>query len=180
LYGLRLAEELDSSPDQLRALAQGGIVHDVGKITIPDAILNKPGKLTPEERLVIEQHPVNGYMVCKRLGFMAEELGIIRSHHEKWDGSGYPDRLKGKEIPFLARIIAVADVYDALTSARSYRGALSHEEALAWMLREKGNHFDPECLDGWLRVFDKDPYFYEEVKRNEWLPPSPKAAPFAG
>ena len=96
MYAMRLAEELQLKPEQLRVIVQGGLLHDVGKVRIPDSILNKPGKLTPDERVVIEEHPVIGYEVCRNLGFMKEELSIIRSHHEKWDGSGYPDRLKGE------------------------------------------------------------------------------------
>jgi HD-GYP domain-containing protein (c-di-GMP phosphodiesterase class II) len=125
-------------PDQLRPLAQGTIVHDVGKIDIPDQILNKPGRLSPEERLVIEMHPVSGYEMCRSLGFMKEELGIIRWHHERWDGGGYPDQLRGEQIPITARIVAVADVYDALTSNRSYRQAMTHQEALAFLNEHNG------------------------------------------
>ncbi|RKN85840.1 HD-GYP domain-containing protein [Paenibacillus ginsengarvi] len=161
MYALRLAEELQATPEQLRALAQGAIVHDVGKINVPDSILNKPGKLTDEERLVIEQHPVKGYELCRSLGFMKEELDIIRSHHERWDGSGYPDRLQGERIPRLARIVAVADVYDALTSNRSYRQARSHSEALAFLQEQKGKHFDPVCVDAWVRLCERDPQAYQ-------------------
>lgn len=119
LTALRLGRAMGLPPEQLRALAQGGIIHDVGKIEVPDQILNKPGRLTDEERSVVERHPVTGYEVCKRLGFLTEELGIIRHHHEKWDGTGYPDRLQGAQIPLLARILAISDVYDALTSTNS-------------------------------------------------------------
>lgn len=115
MYALRLADAIGMDPEQLRALAQGSIVHDVGKINIPDSILNKPGKLDMDERKVIEQHPLKGYEMCKNLGFMKEELNIIRNHHERWDGKGYPDGLKD-QIPILSRIVAVVDVYDALTS----------------------------------------------------------------
>ncbi|WP_201008986.1 HD-GYP domain-containing protein [Paenibacillus glycanilyticus] len=152
LYAIQLGEELGLNPDQLRAIAQGGIVHDIGKLIVPDNILNKPGKLTPEEREVIEKHPVTGFNLCRRLGFMQEELAVIRSHHERWDGSGYPDALSGDNIPLLARVTAVADVYDALTSSRSYRAALSHEEAMAIILKERGKHFDPLCVDALIRI----------------------------
>lgn len=160
LYALKLAEEMRLRPEQLRAVAQGTIIHDVGKIHIPDAILNKPGKLTPEERAVIETHPVKGYEMCRGLGFMKEELEIIRGHHEKWDGTGYPDRLQGNQIPFLARIVAVADVYDALTSTRAYRQAMTHQEAMDFLSRSKGSHFDPECVEAWERVCERNPSFY--------------------
>jgi HD-GYP domain-containing protein (c-di-GMP phosphodiesterase class II) len=160
LYALQLGEELEVRPDQLRALAQGTIIHDVGKIDIPDHILNKPGRLTPEERTVIERHPVKGYDMCRRLGFMREELEVIRFHHEKWDGTGYPDRLRGEAIPLLARIVAVADVYDALTSHRAYRKAMTHEEAMTFLRDNRGQHFDPDCVDAWERVCARNPSAY--------------------
>ncbi|HEY8530175.1 MAG TPA: HD-GYP domain-containing protein [Paenibacillaceae bacterium] len=161
LYALKIGEELGLSPTQMRALAQGTIVHDVGKIRIPDAILNKPGKLTPEERSIIEQHPVVGYEICRRLGFMKEELDIIRYHHERWDGTGYPDGLAGERIPLLARVVAVADVYDALTSHRAYRPAWTHEQTLELIRQGRGTHFDPQCVDAWLRVCAREPKVYE-------------------
>jgi putative nucleotidyltransferase with HDIG domain len=166
LYALKLGEELSLTAADLRAIAQGGLVHDVGKLRIPDTILNKPGKLTPEERVVIEMHPVSGYDLCKRLGFMPEELSVIRSHHEKWDGSGYPDRLAGEQIPLLARVTAVADVYDALTSSRSYRKAMSHEAAMEIIVKESGRHFDPLCVQAWVRLVSEQPGFFEETVRH--------------
>ena len=129
------------------------------KLQVPDAVLNKPGKLLPAERRIIEFHPVSGYDMCKRLGFLQDELAVIRSHHEKWDGTGYPDRLAGKDIPMLARITAVADVYDALTSSRSYRKAMSHEEAMAIIEKDSGTHFDPACVAAWKRMVTGDPGF---------------------
>ncbi|MFD1037844.1 HD-GYP domain-containing protein [Virgibacillus byunsanensis] len=160
LFAIKIGEELGVTPDHLRALAQGGVVHDVGKIQVPDQILNKPGKLTQEERAIIELHSVAGYEMCKRLGFMKEELDIIRHHHEKWDGSGYPDRIKGEQIPLLARILSVADVYDALTSSRSYRNAWTNEEAMSLIEEGKNSHFDPKCVDAWVRVCERDPEVY--------------------
>ncbi|HLO12145.1 MAG TPA: HD-GYP domain-containing protein [Pseudoneobacillus sp.] len=160
LYALKLAEALHLKPETLRAIAQGTLLHDVGKIKIPETILNKPGKLTIEERLVIETHPVKGFEMCRNLGLMKEELSIIRSHHEKWDGSGYPDQLKGENIPFLARIVAVVDVYDALTSDRSYRKAWTHEEAMRFLQDHKGSHFDPKCVDAWENLCIRNPNVY--------------------
>lgn len=161
LYALKLAEELGLKPEQLRAIVQGGLVHDVGKISVPDAVLNKPGKLQPEERDIIEKHPVDGYEICRELGFMKEELGIIRSHHEKWDGSGYPDHLIGEDIPFFARIVAVADVYDALTSERSYRKAWTHFDAMSFLIENKGTHFDPLCVEAWENLCLRSPSVYQ-------------------
>ncbi|WP_424768681.1 HD-GYP domain-containing protein [Paenibacillus sp. sgz302251] len=166
LYAFMLGEELGLSSEELRAIAQGGLVHDVGKLNTPDHILNKPGKLMPEERQVIEEHPVTGYDLCKRLGFMPAELSIIRSHHEKWDGSGYPDQLTGEQIPLLARVTAVADVYDALTSSRSYRKAMTHEAAMRIIVDESGKHFDPRCVQAWVQFVREKPAFFEETARN--------------
>lgn len=157
LYALKLAEELGLRPDQQRALAQGTIIHDVGKLDIPDSILNKPARLTDEERAAIELHPSKGYEMCRRLGFMKDELDIIRSHHERWDGRGYPDRLQAENIPLLARIVAVADVYDALTSHRAYRQAMTHQEAMNIIDTGRGTHFDPNCVDGWIRLCERHP-----------------------
>src|SRR5690606_31777783 len=117
-------------------------------------------KLSPEERQVIEQHTLRGYEMCRGLGFMKEELEIIRSHHEKWDGTGYPDKLAGDQIPLLARIVAVADVYDAMTSDRSYRSAWTHAQAMALLREGKGTHFDPVCVDAWKLLCEREPKVY--------------------
>ncbi|WP_219835177.1 HD-GYP domain-containing protein [Paenibacillus sp. R14(2021)] len=167
LYALRLGEEMELAKDELRAIAQGGVVHDVGKLKVPDAILNKAGKLTQEERLIIERHPVSGYDICKQLGFLNDELSVIRSHHEKWDGTGYPDRLSGESIPLLARITAVADVYDALTSSRSYRQAMSHEDAMQIITEGSGVHFCPSCVKAWQRLSSTDAEFLREIAASD-------------
>lgn len=125
---VHLGKALALPPEELRALAQAGVVHDVGKIEVPDAILNKQGKLEPLERALINQHPANGERIGRTLGLHRLELEVTRHHHERWDGSGYPDGLAGT-YPLLARIMAVADVYDAETSARAYQPARNHEEA---------------------------------------------------
>ena len=161
LYALKLAEEMGLKPEELRIILQGTLLHDVGKISVPDQILNKPGKLTLEERNLIEAHPVTGFDMCRGLGLLKEELSIIRSHHEKWDGTGYPDRLAGENISLFARITAVADVYDALTSERSYRKAWTHAKAMEFLDESKGAHFDPACVDAWKAVCVKDPFVYQ-------------------
>jgi putative nucleotidyltransferase with HDIG domain len=149
---LQVAQAMGLSGDQLRALAQGGMVHDIGKIDMPDAILNKRDALTAEEQAVVRRHPVVGYEMCRRLGFMKEELQVIRHHHEWWNGSGYPDGLSGQAIPLLARILAVADVYDALTSDRSYRPAWRPEQAHGYIVQAAGSQFDPEVVRVWCRL----------------------------
>jgi putative nucleotidyltransferase with HDIG domain len=167
MYSIKLGEELGLPASKLRALAIGGIVHDIGKLDVPDVILNKPGKLTEEERSVIEQHPVSGYNLCRELGFMPEELAVIRSHHEKWDGKGYPDGLAGEQIPLVARIAAVADVYDALTSSRSYRSAMTHEEAMSILVKGSGRHFDPHCIKAWKRLVRQQGDFFHSARHGD-------------
>lgn len=130
LNAIRLGERVGLNPEELRALAQGSLLHDIGKISIPSEILNKPGTFTVEERQVMEKHPLFGYEMCKKLGFMDTELEIVRWHHERTNGRGYPDALPGENIPKLVKIMAVTDVYDALTSDRAYRQALTHEQAI--------------------------------------------------
>ena len=135
-YSVALAERL-GLPEELRvALRRAGIVHDIGKVAVPEHILLKPGPLTPEEWKVMKQHPVAGERICAPLKSFRHVLPVIRHHHEKLDGSGYPDALKGGEIPATARILQTVDIYDALTTARPYRQALSPEEALAVMHQE--------------------------------------------
>ena len=114
----------------MTALRRGGYLHDLGKVAVPDAILLKNGPLTPEERAVIQRHPAVGEEICRPLRSFQEVLPIIRHHHERWDGSGYPDGLRGEAIPALARILQVVDVFDALITDRPYRRALPRAEAL--------------------------------------------------
>lgn len=121
------------------ALRRAGVVHDIGKIAVPDRILLKPGPLTLEERKLIAQHPIIGERICEPLRSFRRVLPIIRHHHEKLDGSGYPDGLAGEEIPITARIMTTVDVYDSLTTDRPYRSALSVEEAFSIMQHEVKN-----------------------------------------
>lgn len=172
---VQLGQTMKLSPKQLRALAQGGIVHDLGKLSIPKQILNKPGKLTDEERAVIEKHPTRGWNLAKKLGFMPEELAIIRYHHERWDGEGYPSKLAGDKIPLLARITAIADVYDALTSKRSYRDPWSHERAHTYILEQAGKQFCPQCVEAWKTLMAEGPQAVGmiDVRRSQVLEPVP-------
>jgi len=135
-FCVSLAEKL-ALPEELRvALRRGGLVHDIGKLAVPERILLKPGPLTPEERKIMQQHTIEGERICAPLRSFRHVLPIIRSHHEKWDGSGYPDGLKGEQIPLTARILQITDIYDALTTDRPYRKALPLEKALATMREE--------------------------------------------
>ena len=128
-------------------LRMGAFLHDVGKTEVPVEVLNKPSGLTPEEWELMKAHTTKGDEIVAALEFPWEIRPIVRSHHEKWDGTGYPDRLAGYDIPLHARILCIADVFDALTTTRSYRPALSRAEALRIMTRDAGKHFDPELLE---------------------------------
>jgi putative two-component system response regulator len=130
-YAVATGSRLGLPEDQLNALRRGGIVHDIGKIAVPENILMKQGPLTPEERRIMELHPVTGARICQPLKTFKHVLPIIRHHHEKMDGTGYPDKLKGDQIPLTAQIMSVADVYDALTTDRPYRKAGTQAEAFA-------------------------------------------------
>ncbi len=143
---VRIGQELRLGPERLRILNRAALLHDIGKIGVPDSILNKPAKLTEEEYAVVKEHPVRGYAMIKHVKSLQQELGGVRHHHERLDGSGYPDGLKGDAIPLGARIIAVADVYDALTSPRPYRDAWPRERALALIDSEAGSKLDPTCV----------------------------------
>ncbi|HEY8448970.1 MAG TPA: HD-GYP domain-containing protein [Bacillota bacterium] len=149
---VRLGEEMGLQPEHLRALAQGAMLHDIGKIRVPREVLNKPGPLSEAEYQLVQQHPEHGYQIARLLGTLSDELDVIRYHHERWDGRGYPKGLKGEQIPLLARILSVADVYDALTSARPYREAWPEDQALAYIRAEAGKQFDPSCVAAWERL----------------------------
>jgi putative two-component system response regulator len=147
-YSVALGEKLALPPDLRLALRRGGLVHDIGKLSVPESILLKPGPLTPEERKIMEQHTVIGERICAPLRSFRHVLPIIRHHHEKQDGSGYPDGLKGAQVPLTARILQVTDIYDALTTDRPYRKALSTEKALAIMREEvKRGWWDGSLID---------------------------------
>ena len=135
-YSGRLGEHVGLEPEQVTALRRAGILHDIGKVVVPDAILLKPGPLTPDEERIMRQHPIEGERICAPLKSFHNVLPIIRHHHEKQDGSGYPDGLRGQEIPITARVLQLVDVYDGLVTERSYRGALSSGEALEIMEQE--------------------------------------------
>jgi HD-GYP domain-containing protein (c-di-GMP phosphodiesterase class II) len=130
--------------DAWRHLKQGTRVHDIGKIGVPDAILSKPGRLTREEFEVMKRHPVVGYEVLQSLKMLTDELVIVRSHHERWDGKGYPDGKRSDELPLYAWIVGAADAFDAMTSDRPYRRGMGLEVALAELERGAGSQFHPD------------------------------------
>ena len=149
-----IGQEMHVQPRRLRAIAAGSLLHDVGKIGIPDAVLHKPDSLTNDEYDVIKEHPARGSEMLRHHFDQKVEANVIRHHHERWDGHGYPDGLQGSHIPLEARIAAVADVYDALRSNRAYRPAFTREDAVPIILDGAGSHFDPACVDAFVRVVD--------------------------
>jgi PAS domain S-box-containing protein len=152
---LKLAQQIGISNEVLEDIRSGAILHDIGKISIPDEILHKPGKLTVEERMIINQHPETAYKLLSPIPFLSKALEIPYCHHEKWDGTGYPRGLKGEEIPLSARIFAVADVWDALSYDRPYNKAWSREKIIAYFREESGKHFDPMITRLFLSMVEK-------------------------
>jgi HD-GYP domain-containing protein (c-di-GMP phosphodiesterase class II) len=153
-YAVMIGKEMGLSSIDLRNLALGAQLHDVGKISVPDSILGKPAKLTPEEFEVIKQHVDRGYEIAKSVKALHGAVDGIHLHHERWDGAGYPLGLAGEAIPLQARIVAVADAYDAMTSGRVYQPAITDGAALAEMERCKGTHFDPRCVDAFVTALN--------------------------
>ncbi|HMK49218.1 MAG TPA: HD domain-containing phosphohydrolase [Thermodesulfovibrionales bacterium] len=151
-YSLEIAEIMALSEDDKEAIRFGGYLHDIGKIGVRDTVLLKPDRLTDEEIQEIRLHPVIGDNIMKPLNFFSKEKPLIRNHHERFDGRGYPDGLEGEEIPMIVRIIAVADAYDAMTSSRPYRKARSHEFATEEMVRCSNSQFDPEVVKAFLNT----------------------------
>ncbi len=145
-YCAAIAETMAIGPKQAEMLRHAAMIHDIGKIGIPDAVLDKPGKLTEEERLIVEQHPVIAVQILDKMSFLDQEIAVIRHHHEKWNGQGYPDGLAGEQIPLGARIIAVADAFDALTSNRSYHESRPVGDALGILIELSGRDFDPDVV----------------------------------
>jgi len=145
-YSARLGQQIGLAEEQIIALRRAGIVHDIGKVAVPDSILCKPGPLAEEEWMIIREHPAVGEKICKPLKSFRLVLPIIRHHHEKLDGSGYPDGLKGDDIPITARVLQIVDVIDALTTERPYKRALSPPEALEVMKKEVGQGWWDPCL----------------------------------
>jgi putative nucleotidyltransferase with HDIG domain len=150
----RLARVMGVEGDQLLHIRRGALLHDIGKMAIPDGILLKQGQLTDEERALIQEHPTIAYKMLRPIEFLLPAINIPYCHHEKWDGTGYPLGLKKEEIPFDARIFAVIDVWDALTSDRPYRQALPHDEVRRRIKVDSGRHFDPRVVEAFLEMED--------------------------
>lgn len=155
-YSLILADALGKfNQEELKYFYYACLLHDVGKINIPDKILLKPGKLTDEEFTIIKSHPVVGAEILKDVEGIEYCIDVIKYHHERWDGKGYPEQLSGDNIPLLARITAIADAFDAMTSTRSYRSALTHEEAYRRIIEGKGSQFDPDLIEAFVSIYPK-------------------------
>jgi HD-GYP domain-containing protein (c-di-GMP phosphodiesterase class II) len=148
----KLAKEFGMGEEEMLHLRRGALLHDMGKLGIPDSILQKPGSLTEDEWTVMRKHPQLAYDMLFAIEYLRPALDIPYCHHEKWDGSGYPRGLKGEEIPLAARLFAVVDVWDALTSDRPYRAAWNREQVLAHIREQSGKHFDPKVVDVFFKV----------------------------
>jgi PAS domain S-box-containing protein/putative nucleotidyltransferase with HDIG domain len=151
----KLARSMGIEGEELVNLRRGALLHDIGKMGVPDNILTKPGKLTPEEWVIMRQHPTNAYDLLRPIQYLQNAMEIPYCHHEKWDGSGYPRGLKGEEIPLSARIFAIVDVWDAMTSDRYYRAAMSKQETLDYIQTNTGKHFDPLVVDAFMKIINE-------------------------
>jgi putative nucleotidyltransferase with HDIG domain len=160
------ARELGLPQREIEIVRMGAALHDVGKIIVPDAILKKPDKLTPDEFVIVKQHCYSGGQICKRVPFLMDVFPIVYHHHERWDGQGYPDGLRGERIPQGARIVAVVDAYDSMTSDRPYRKAMSHQEAAEILRDGAGQQWDPTVV----RVFLERVQVEDAPSERERLP----------
>ncbi len=151
-FSLKIAAKMGYSEKELGELELAAVLHDVGKIGVPESILNKPGRLTNEEFTLIKEHPVRGESILSPVIELKAIARIVRAHHERYDGNGYPDKLKGREIPLGARIMAIADTYDSITSERPYRKAASHRYAVKEIIANSGTQFDPEVVENFLEI----------------------------
>lgn len=161
-FSLRLGHELNLGKDQLKALEFGSLLHDIGKIGVPDAILRKPAKLSSEEWVKMREHPLHGQQILREIKFLEGAAKVVAQHHEKWDGSGYPFGLRDEEIDMNARIFAVADAFDAMTSDRVYRAARPYEAAAAELDRCSNSQFDPQVVEAFHSVPRED---WEDLRR---------------
>jgi putative nucleotidyltransferase with HDIG domain len=167
-YALLLVKEIGKfSKEEQKSFYYACLLHDIGKVNIPDQILMKPGKLTNEEFNIIKTHPTVGAEAVKNVEGIKDSISVILSHHERWDGKGYPDQLKGEEIPLLARVSAIADAFDAMTSSRSYREAMPVEEAYRRIMEGNGSQFDPTLVEAFKKVYPAWVKFHQEYSWNK-------------
>ena len=166
-YSLRLGRECGLSAEQMKALEFGSLLHDIGKIGVPDLILRKPAKLTDEEWVLMREHPLHGQQILRGIEFLEGPARVVAQHHEKWDGSGYPLGLKGGDIDLCARIFSVADAFDAITSDRVYRRGKSYQEAADELDDWAGRQFDPQVVEAFHRVPQQD---WDELHQRSLMP----------
>ena len=166
-YSLRLGREYGLNSEEMKALEFGSLLHDIGKIGVPDSILRKPAKLTEEEWVRMREHPLHGQQILRGIEFLQGASRVVAQHHEKWDGTGYPLGLRGEEIDICARIFAVADAFDAITSDRVYRRGKPYEAAAQELDDWAGRQFDPKVVEAFHRVPKED---WEELHRQSLLP----------
>jgi putative nucleotidyltransferase with HDIG domain len=153
-FTIAIARAMGLPRDQINTIARGAFLHDIGKIAIPDRILQKPGKLEPDEMTIMKEHAYHGYQIVKKIPFLTEAAEIVYSHQERFDGTGYPRGLKGEQIPLGARIFSVADTLDAITSERVYRPAQSLQAAREEIAKWAGRQFDPQVVKAFLEMPD--------------------------
>jgi len=151
-YAVTLSRMMGMEDETLTAVEWGALLHDVGKVSVPEEVLRKSGPLTESEKRVMQEHPRRGYQMLKGLLFLGTGLDVVLSHHERWDGRGYPNGLAGEQIPLSARVFAVADTYDAITSDRPYRAARGHAEAVEELRRVAGSQLDPNVVEAFLTI----------------------------
>jgi len=161
-FTIAIARAMGLPREQINIIARGAFLHDIGKIAIPDKILNKPGKLEPDEMTIMKEHAYHGYQIVKKIPFLAEAADIVYSHQERFDGTGYPRGLKGEQIPLGARIFSVADTFDAITSDRPYRLAQSDQAAREEIAKWAGRQFDPEVVKVFLEMPDN---IWEDLRK---------------
>jgi putative nucleotidyltransferase with HDIG domain len=166
-YSLRLGREYGLNSDEMKALEFGSLLHDIGKIGVPDSILRKPGKLTEEEWVRMREHPLHGQQILRGIEFLQGAARVVAQHHEKWDGTGYPCGLQEAEIDICARIFAVADAFDAITSDRVYRRGKTYEAAAQELDDWAGRQFDPKVVEAFHRVPKED---WEVLHRQSLMP----------
>jgi len=154
-YAKWLAEELRWPLDHIRILEFGARLHDIGKVTVPDQILNKPGPLNDEEWFIMRKHPTVGARILRDISHLQSAMPYILYHHERWDGTGYPEGLQGREIPIEARLLAITDVYDAVTTNRPYHPPQRYVDVIELLKSESGKHFDPDLVPIFLNVIDR-------------------------
>ena len=179
-YTEAMGRQLGLPDREIANLLNGALLHDVGEIGVPDAVLRKPGRLTEDEWAIMKTHPDMGYRMLEHIGFLKDALPTVRHHHERYDGGGYPSRLSGEQVPLSAHIFAVADAFDAMTSDRPYRRACSIEEARREIASCAGSQFDPKVVDAFLELSATELTRLSGLRvQSEDIHPAVKAAPAA-